>query len=217
MKNVMSYAILNMVKVEGFIKEFFGKNLTKVERQSQHKKDVALKPFLDEFEVENLLKEAKKRGHQYYPIWAIALSTGIRNSELQALKWEDVDMGKGTINVVRYMNKNNNRYEMFHTGCSRKISITPFVREILLELRNSSTSEFVLPRIKSWVAGYNSQIFKLFLKEIGIKDVSANSLRQSWATMELKNSVPCNEAKRLLELHQKATANTYKKNLNSIK
>jgi integrase len=48
---------------------------------------VALSPT----EVNHLLSEAKKRGHEYYPHWVIALSTGMRNGELYALRYSKIN------------------------------------------------------------------------------------------------------------------------------
>jgi integrase len=41
------------------------------------------------------------RGHAFYPLAVVALGTGMRRGELCALRWQDVDLECGVINVER--------------------------------------------------------------------------------------------------------------------
>ena len=51
--------------------------------------------------VGRLLEAA--RGSRYYPLWLVALFTGLRRSELLALRWRDLDLASGTLAVSRRM------------------------------------------------------------------------------------------------------------------
>ena len=44
---------------------------------------------------------AKLAGHTLFPIVALALSTGLRRSELLGLQWGDLDLGRGVLRVDR--------------------------------------------------------------------------------------------------------------------
>ncbi len=52
-------------------------------------------------EVEIFLREAKSTNHRLYPMWVMALMTGMRSGELFGLKWSDIDFDGKTISVVR--------------------------------------------------------------------------------------------------------------------
>lgn len=54
---------------------------------------------LDEEQVRLLLETAKKRDAKNYPLLFLAIVTGMRQGELLALRWSDVDLAKGIIQV----------------------------------------------------------------------------------------------------------------------
>ena len=47
--------------------------------------------FLDENQVQVLLTTAQLLGDRFYPLYHLAIHTGMRQSELLGLKWEDLD------------------------------------------------------------------------------------------------------------------------------
>lgn len=56
------------------------------------KKPLKIKSVLKENEISYFLKIAKEKNHSWFPIWAVALYTGIRNVELFALRWDKVEL-----------------------------------------------------------------------------------------------------------------------------
>jgi integrase len=54
---------------------------------------------LDESQVKRFLAVAE--GHRLYPLWLLALDTGMRMGEIIALEWADVDMEAGTVSVTK--------------------------------------------------------------------------------------------------------------------
>ena len=50
-------------------------------------------------EVNSLLKNAKEVGHEFYPVWMMAVLTGMRSGELYALRWQDIDFESRLISV----------------------------------------------------------------------------------------------------------------------
>ncbi|NJL25588.1 MAG: tyrosine-type recombinase/integrase [Calothrix sp. SM1_5_4] len=65
------------------------------------------KKVLTNKEVEIFLQESKATNHRFYPVWVVALFTGMRSGELYALKWSDVDFESRTISVGRSWNSKN--------------------------------------------------------------------------------------------------------------
>ena len=57
--------------------------------------------ILNKSEIDKLLYEGKRQGHQFYNHWALALLTGMRNGELHALTWNDVDLENRVISVTK--------------------------------------------------------------------------------------------------------------------
>ena len=77
-----------------------------------------IKLVLKENEVKTLLKKAKDLNNRWFPIWALACFTGMRNGELFALKWSKVDLKKSEtqevaeilgIGAVKYNDLSQNR------------------------------------------------------------------------------------------------------------
>jgi integrase len=63
-------------------------------------KQVEMK-FYDEGQVQILLEAAYMYGDYFYPLYYLAVHTGMRQGELIGLKWEDVDWERRTIQVKR--------------------------------------------------------------------------------------------------------------------
>ncbi|WPU66494.1 tyrosine-type recombinase/integrase [Peredibacter starrii] len=86
-------------------------------------------------EIRQLLKEARDKNHPWYPIWAVALLTGMRNGELFALKWSDVDLEKGLITVQRSYNKRTKEFKSTKAGYWRTVPVSQELKQLLLPLR----------------------------------------------------------------------------------
>lgn len=111
------------------------------------------KKVLTNQEVEIFLSEAKATNHRFYPIWVVALFTGMRSGELYALKWVDVDLENGTISVSKAWNSKNG----FTSTKNQKSRIVPISAELgsfLKELKlQRGQEEFVLPHPTEWTRG----------------------------------------------------------------
>ena len=70
-------------------------------------KDVRTREFLTPTEVDALMKAAGvvgRHGHRDKTLILIAYRHGLRVSELVSLRWEQIDLGKGLLHVVRRKN-----------------------------------------------------------------------------------------------------------------
>nr|BFD67247.1 hypothetical protein HAGR004_22690 [Bdellovibrio sp. HAGR004] len=103
---------------------------------------------LTKTEVEIFLQEAKQTNHRFYPVWAMALMTGMRSGELFALKWTDIDFEGRTISVSRQWT-NKNGFGPTKTQRSRVVPISNALLKFLKELKikSGNHSEFVLPQM----------------------------------------------------------------------
>jgi integrase len=147
-----------------------------------------IKLVLKESEVKILLSEAQKRNHEWFPIWAMACFTGMRNGELFAIRWDKVDLKKRVMLVDCSWTSDDGLKET-KSGDDRIVEIAHSAMPIMEELYLARTNEFVLPRVHGWESGYQAQILKNFLKEINLPLIRFHDLRATWATIMLSKGV----------------------------
>ncbi len=97
-------------------------------------------------QLASFLHEAKESGvfERYY----IELATGLRRGELLGLKWEDIDLEGGTIQVRRQIARINGEVveaPLKTKNSYRSVSIREDAVEILREQREKTNSEYVFP------------------------------------------------------------------------
>ncbi|MBD66532.1 MAG: site-specific integrase [Halobacteriovoraceae bacterium] len=152
------------------------------------KRNEKIKKVLVESQIKTLLTKAKEQNHPWFPIWALACYTGMRNGELYALRWERVDLEKRVMVVCESWTKENG-FKDTKSGDDRSVEIALSLMPLFDELHKDRRDEFVLPRLKNWISGGQSQILKSFLDEISLPVIRFHDLRASWATVMLSKGV----------------------------
>lgn len=134
-------------------------------------------------EAEIFLREAKLTQHRFYPMWAMALMTGMRSGELFGLKWTDIDLDGRTISVSRQWT-NRCGFGPTKTQRSRVVPVSDDLLKFLkeLKLKRGAESEFVLPHLKEWENGEQAQVTQDFCAAIGITAVKFHDLRATFIT-----------------------------------
>lgn len=134
-------------------------------------------------EVDIFLKEANLAYHRFYPVWVLALLTGMRSGELFALRWTDIDFEQKLISVSRQWTSKNG-FCATKTRRSRIVPISDDLLKFLKErkLKVGSQSEFVLPRLKEWDHGEQAKVTREFCLLIGITPVNFHDLRATFIT-----------------------------------
>lgn len=149
-----------------------------------------LKQVLNETQANILLEKAKQYDHEWYPHWAFALYTGMRNEEQFALRWQNVDFENRLIYVREVWTKKDGFKQITKSGEDRVVEIAQPLLILLKELKLKNTdSTFVLPRIEEWDGGRQAEILRAFLVGINIPPVSYHALRATWATLMLSKGV----------------------------
>lgn len=147
----------------------------------------AVQGVLNHHEISILLSEAKKQKHEYYPVWATALLTGLRAGELYALKWSDVDFENDILSISRSWNYYNG-FGPTKSSKNRVVPISSELKKLLLSLgTRKEGSEFVLPRLIGFGIGVQARILKDFCRKIGITPVKFHDLRATFITQLLIN------------------------------
>jgi integrase len=142
-------------------------------------------------EIKQFLERGKELQNEWYPIWAMALLTGMRNGELYALEWSDIDFENSLIRVSKSYNSRLKIVKSTKAGYWRNIPISIQLRELLIGLKSKGMNQHVLPRLGCWNQGLQAQELRMFLKGIGIRPVKFHALRACFATQLLaKNIAP---------------------------
>ena len=169
--------------------------------------------------------EAQMNSHEFYPIWAFALMSGMRSGEMFALRWTDVDLETGLIQVSKQWTsktgltapKKNKR---------RIVPISKAFRKFLSELkiatgghertvydsrekRDVTYDDYVLPTLLDWSQGQQAFVLKEFCKVIGITPIKFHDLRATFITNLLANGVPLVKVMSIVGHSKMATTDVY--------
>jgi integrase len=140
-------------------------------------------------QAQRLLAAAKSVNHAWYPVWCVALYTGLRSGELYALTWDSVDLERRTIRVSAAWN-NVDGFKDTKSGNDRIVAIAPPLLHVLKELRLlSGSSEYVLPRLPAWKKGFQAKVLRTFLVGLGLPQIRFHDLRATWATILLSKGI----------------------------
>lgn len=159
--------------------------LVKLARKSEPVQEV-----LNADQIRLLLVKARELEPLWYFVWAVALLTGMRNGELHALRWDDVDQIRRFIKVWRSFSVRHKRMKTTKSGAWRDVPISDELMVILNELKSTTGGgEYVLPRMWQWDQGQQAEVLRKFCIQIGLPSVRFHSLRASFATALLTNGV----------------------------
>ncbi|MCM0606597.1 MAG: site-specific integrase [Xanthomonadaceae bacterium] len=161
-------------------------------------------------EVEIFLREAKICNHRFYPIWAMALMTGMRSGELFALRWTDVDLEGRKISVSRQWT-NKNGIGPTKTQRSRVVPVSDalvqFLRE--LKLKHGAERESVLPHLPEWEGGAQAAVTREFCAMIGVTQIKFHDLRATFITSLLSRGESLARVMSMVGHGQLKTTNGY--------
>jgi integrase len=180
--------------------------------------DAVSPPRRQRFEVMPLKLEqiqqllAAVEGHRLAALFKLALATGMRRGELLGLKWQDIDLAKGTVQVRRVLTRMPSRLpgkgyveaEPKTQRSRRTIIIAPFALEALKEHRVRQLDEgeradacwqahdfvFCTPLGTHLNPTRDMlDLLKVFLKQSGLPEIRFHDLRHSSATLLLSLGV----------------------------
>ncbi len=139
------------------------------------------------------------------PVFAVALTTGMRPSEYLALKWQDIDWDRGTVSVVRTLERSAGGWRFAETKRARSrriIKLQEWVLEILKELQARTTQPtgssgadavelvFTTPPGRPIHSDKLAKTFKAILGHNGLPMIRLYDLRHTAATLALSARVP---------------------------
>ena len=150
-------------------------------------------------EMEDYLDAAERLG--YLPMFMLALTTGLRQSELIALKWSDLDIENRTLTIAE--NRAVVRRELVEYGSqTRSIRLTPEVVDLLIMEHNKHPSSPLMFMHPATQRPYSPQMVRRMHDEIikaaGIDHIRYVDLRHTCAILALKNGMDTKELAQML-------------------
>jgi integrase len=94
-------------------------------------------------EVNRLLEQALSERDRWYELFLAALHAGLRLGELQALRWQDLQLGQGIDGLKPYIfvqrswdARRTRRFLLPKGNLKRRVDLTPDLRDALIALRD---------------------------------------------------------------------------------
>ncbi len=162
-------------------------------------------------EIYRLLKTAQEEEHPWYPIWFMALNTGMRSGELYALEWTDLDWEKKLVTVSKSWNARMKRVKSTKAGYWRKVPMNTELEAMLVDLRGKipMSQKEVLPRVSRWGNGEAAKFLRDHCLKIGISSVNFHALRACFATHLLNAGVSSPIVKKICGWTEEKVMNRY--------
>ena len=141
-------------------------------------------------EAEDYLDAAARLGH--LPMFLLALTAGLRQGELIALKWSDLDVKERTLTIAE--KRSVERRELVeYEGGTRIVSLTPEAVELLrLEHAKHPRSPlmFMHPATqRTYSPQMVRRLHNEIIQEAGLDHIRFADLRHTFATMALSSGV----------------------------
>jgi integrase len=132
--------------------------------------------FLSVDEVKRLLDECKNSKNEHlYPVVLMAVTLGMRYSEIVTLEWDQVDLDAGFVHLQHTKN-----------GTDRIVPISKEISALLQDLKNKSSDQLVFP-LQRRIGNTHGRVllrsaFEGALKEAGINEATFHTLRHTAAS-----------------------------------
>ena len=163
--------------------------------------------FLDENQVQQLLITAKASNNRFFALYHLAIATGMRQGELLGLKWSDLDLEQGMLQVQRQLTKKKGGgFELTTPKTKAGIRRIDLGENTLRILQEHRQQQFVQMRMAGEKWQENDLIFPTdigttsdrdnlrkdfnrLLKNAGLPAIRFHDLRHSYAVAALQSGI----------------------------
>lgn len=164
--------------------------------------------FYDDRQVRSLLKTANDTGDKFYPLYYVAIHTGMRQAELIGLKWEDIDWSLSTLQVKRQVRHfKGASYAFLEPKSKSGTRIIRLGKQALEILRNHKREQetFINSVGQDWIdldlvfpssvgtpltASNIRRDFRKLLAVSGLPKIRFHDLRHTAASLMLNHGIP---------------------------
>jgi len=134
--------------------------------------------------------------HRWYPIYVLAITTGMRKGEILGLRWRDIDFERHNLSIrhtVQYLRGHNISGETKTPSSRRMIALSGYTISVLRMHQTSSNGSEGLVFSTSTgkpISGRNiTRHFHRSLEKAGLERMPFQDLRHTAATLLLKENV----------------------------
>ena len=151
--------------------------------------------ILTDQQIRVFLKKAEESGLEWFPIWAIAIYTGLRSGELIALRYKHIEHneGKPIIKVQESWTKQGGYKPFTKNRQVRSVPINREVQRIINKIKkdnpNASPDDFILPQIAAWKQGDAAKDLRAFLSGCGLPIIRFHDLRACFISQCLLHGI----------------------------
>lgn len=158
-----------------------------VKKVNKMPKDTKESVFLTAEECNKLFEVAKVKNEKLYLVLLTSIVTGMRQGEVLALTWDDIDFNSNTISVNKTYSKGVLGKPKTNSSI-RTVKISPKLAHLLkehkLKAKPSNLNLVFSNEAGNYIDSRNlvNRFFKPCLKEAGLKDITWHELRHSCIT-----------------------------------
>ena len=169
-------------------------------RAFRYRKSTTVKAnIMTPLEMEDYLDAAERLG--YLPMFMLALTAGLRQSELIALKWNDLNVKNRTLTISEQ--RSVERRELFEYGSeTRTITLTSEVVDLLILEHAKHPNNPLMFMHPATQRPYSPQMVRRMhneiIKEAGLDHIRFTDLRHTCAVLSLRNGMGTKELARML-------------------
>ena len=185
-KNIVTLLaqMLRYFENKGFIKRNHNFQIKNI-----HNSKKQIIKLLSEVQVQEMLDIAKKEFKELYPILIVAIYTGLKKSEILALKINDIDIKNNRININKTLYLN----ELLPIKCSsslRQIEIPYQVKKAIkkqIKCKNPDSLVFLNPNLSPISSENKLKLqFEKLKNRLELKNFKFNDLRHTYAYKSLQ-------------------------------
>ena len=145
---------------------------------------------LSEDQVRIFLESVKD--HRWYPIYVLAVATGMREGEILGLRWQDVDLNQGVVSVNQTVENISGHLSIGQPksdNAHRTIPLPVFALGVLKGMETHEGLLFTTSTGKPVSPRNVLRHFQLTLERLGLPKVTFHSLRHLHATYLLRQNI----------------------------